>query len=155
MDNWVIVSYEIKNFRYNYLIVAINNSRWTKVPHLRFETTTSACVKFAAINLRENTTVWPVAMGVEDSSSVASEGKTIISISFSNRYNFQLFFYRNLEYVCKENGRCIVDVARRNQCQACRFKKCLEVNMKRDGKWKTKKHTQCRLYCWCYCVFVE
>ncbi|RZB40586.1 nuclear receptor subfamily 2 group E member 1-like [Asbolus verrucosus] len=40
---------------------------------------------------------------------------------------------RNLEYVCKENGRCVVDVTRRNQCQACRFKKCLQVNMKRDA----------------------
>lgn len=40
---------------------------------------------------------------------------------------------RNLDYVCKENGRCIVDVSRRNQCQACRFTKCLQVNMKRDG----------------------
>ncbi|KAK2583544.1 hypothetical protein KPH14_009499 [Odynerus spinipes] len=39
----------------------------------------------------------------------------------------------NLDYVCKENGRCIVDVSRRNQCQACRFTKCLQVNMKRDG----------------------
>lgn len=42
---------------------------------------------------------------------------------------------RNLEYVCKENGRCVVDVTRRNQCQACRFRKCLQVNMKRDGKF--------------------
>ncbi|XP_076057915.1 photoreceptor-specific nuclear receptor-like isoform X2 [Oratosquilla oratoria] len=43
--------------------------------------------------------------------------------------------YRNktLDYVCKENGNCTVDVTRRNQCQACRFKKCLEVNMKKDG----------------------
>lgn len=39
-----------------------------------------------------------------------------------------------MEYVCKENGHCVVDVTRRNQCQACRFKKCLHVNMKRDGK---------------------
>lgn len=42
---------------------------------------------------------------------------------------------RNLDYVCKENGRCIVDVSRRNQCQACRFTKCLQVNMKRDGEF--------------------
>ncbi|XP_043498754.1 protein dissatisfaction-like [Polistes fuscatus] len=42
-------------------------------------------------------------------------------------------YARNLDYVCKENGRCIVDVSRRNQCQACRFTKCLQVNMKRDG----------------------
>ncbi|XP_019872455.2 nuclear receptor subfamily 2 group E member 1-like [Aethina tumida] len=46
---------------------------------------------------------------------------------------FKRSIRRNLEYVCKENGRCIVDVTRRNQCQSCRFKKCLEVNMKRDA----------------------
>lgn len=47
---------------------------------------------------------------------------------------FKRSIRRNLEYVCKENGRCIVDVTRRNQCQACRFRKCLQVNMKKDGK---------------------
>ncbi|XP_044579227.1 protein dissatisfaction-like isoform X5 [Cotesia glomerata] len=45
-------------------------------------------------------------------------------------------YARNLDYVCKENGQCIVDVSRRNQCQACRFAKCLEVNMKRDGMFQ-------------------
>ncbi|XP_033098748.1 nuclear receptor subfamily 2 group E member 1-like [Anneissia japonica] len=40
---------------------------------------------------------------------------------------------RNLGYVCKESGNCVVDVARRNQCQACRFKKCLDVSMNRDA----------------------
>ncbi len=47
---------------------------------------------------------------------------------------FKRSIRRNLEYVCKENGKCIVDVARRNQCQACRFRKCLEVKMNKDGK---------------------
>ncbi|KAJ8667112.1 hypothetical protein QAD02_008774 [Eretmocerus hayati] len=46
---------------------------------------------------------------------------------------FKRSIRRNLDYVCKENGHCIVDVSRRNQCQACRFTKCLQVNMKRDG----------------------
>lgn len=46
---------------------------------------------------------------------------------------FALFLDRNLEYICKESGRCTVDVARRNQCQACRFKKCIQVNMRKDG----------------------
>ncbi|PSN45139.1 Nuclear receptor subfamily 2 group E member 1 [Blattella germanica] len=47
---------------------------------------------------------------------------------------FKRSIRRNLDYVCKENGRCVVDVTRRNQCQACRFNKCLQVNMKKDGK---------------------
>jgi len=44
-----------------------------------------------------------------------------------------MLLYRNLEYVCKEGGRCVVDVSRRNQCQACRFSKCLQANMRREG----------------------
>uniref|UniRef100_A0A1I8JGR6 Nuclear receptor domain-containing protein n=1 Tax=Macrostomum lignano TaxID=282301 RepID=A0A1I8JGR6_9PLAT len=40
---------------------------------------------------------------------------------------------RSLEYVCKESGDCPVDVARRNQCQACRYRKCLMVSMNRDA----------------------
>ena len=47
---------------------------------------------------------------------------------------FKRSIRRSLNYVCKENGNCVVDVARRNQCQACRFKKCLEVSMNKDGK---------------------
>ncbi len=48
---------------------------------------------------------------------------------------FKRSIRRNLEYVCKEDGNCIVDVARRNQCQACRFRKCLEVKMNKDGQY--------------------
>ena len=43
----------------------------------------------------------------------------------------------NMEYVCKENNNCFIDVSRRNQCQACRLRKCLEVKMNRDGKLLT------------------
>ncbi|XP_031564366.1 nuclear receptor subfamily 2 group E member 1-like, partial [Actinia tenebrosa] len=39
---------------------------------------------------------------------------------------------RNLVYQCKEHGACPIDVARRNQCQACRLKKCIEVQMNRN-----------------------
>ncbi|XP_015903359.1 photoreceptor-specific nuclear receptor [Parasteatoda tepidariorum] len=46
---------------------------------------------------------------------------------------FKRSIRRNLEYVCKEQGRCIVDVARRNQCQACRLKKCLSVCMRKEA----------------------
>ena len=48
---------------------------------------------------------------------------------------FHCHTFRNLDYVCKENGNCIVDVTRRNQCQSCRFKKCLQVNMKKEGEY--------------------
>ncbi|VDN93091.1 unnamed protein product [Brugia pahangi] len=34
-----------------------------------------------------------------------------------------------MKYECKDRKQCIVDVARRNQCQACRFRKCLAVSM--------------------------
>ncbi|XP_028967924.1 photoreceptor-specific nuclear receptor-like [Galendromus occidentalis] len=40
---------------------------------------------------------------------------------------------RDLRFSCKEGGTCVVDVARRNQCQACRLKKCLAVNMRREA----------------------
>lgn len=47
---------------------------------------------------------------------------------------FKRSIRRNLDYVCKENNSCIVDLNRRNQCQACRFRKCMEVKMNRDGE---------------------
>ena len=49
-------------------------------------------------------------------------------------YDFTNSIRRNMNYVCKEKGACVVDVARRNQCQACRFKKCLQVKMNKDGE---------------------
>ncbi|CAD5219574.1 unnamed protein product [Bursaphelenchus okinawaensis] len=46
---------------------------------------------------------------------------------------FKRSIRRNLRYECKEKGHCVVDVARRNQCQACRFKKCIAVCMNRNA----------------------
>lgn len=46
---------------------------------------------------------------------------------------FKRAIRRNLQFTCKENGNCQVDVARRNQCQACRLRKCFEVKMNRDA----------------------
>ncbi|XP_028401954.1 nuclear receptor subfamily 2 group E member 1-like [Dendronephthya gigantea] len=40
---------------------------------------------------------------------------------------------RSLSYSCKNFGDCVVDVSRRNQCQACRLKKCYEVEMNPDA----------------------
>lgn len=40
---------------------------------------------------------------------------------------------RNLTYTCRANRSCPVDQHHRNQCQYCRFKKCLKVGMKKEG----------------------
>lgn len=53
---------------------------------------------------------------------------------------FKRSIRRNLQYECKEGGRCVVDVARRNQCQSCRFKKCLSVCMNRNGRETKFRH---------------
>ncbi|KAF6216912.1 hypothetical protein GE061_001262 [Apolygus lucorum] len=41
---------------------------------------------------------------------------------------------RKLIYRCQAGtGRCVVDKAHRNQCQACRLKKCLTMGMNKDA----------------------
>ena len=43
---------------------------------------------------------------------------------------------RRLIYRCQAGtGTCIIDKAHRNQCQACRLKKCLHMGMNKDGKF--------------------
>ena len=49
------------------------------------------------------------------------------------------FFKRSvqkcLSYACKENSSCVINKFTRNSCQHCRFRKCLEVGMKKDGEY--------------------
>jgi len=40
---------------------------------------------------------------------------------------------RNLTYTCRGSRNCPVDQHHRNQCQYCRFKKCVKVGMRREG----------------------
>ena len=40
---------------------------------------------------------------------------------------------RNLTYTCRVNKNCPIDQHHRNQCQHCRFKKCLKMGMKREA----------------------
>ena len=41
---------------------------------------------------------------------------------------------RNLTYTCRGNRSCPIDQHHRNQCQYCRFKKCLKSGMRREGE---------------------
>ena len=42
---------------------------------------------------------------------------------------------RKLIYRCQAGtGSCVVDKQHRNQCQACRLKKCIAMGMNKDGK---------------------
>lgn len=61
---------------------------------------------------------------------------------------FKRSVQKNLLYNCKEQQNCSVNKFTRNNCQFCRFKKCLEAGMKRDavredrtpgGKQKSKR----------------
>ena len=47
---------------------------------------------------------------------------------------------RNLTYTCRGSRNCPVDQHHRNQCQYCRFKKCLKVGMRREGTSQSR-HT--------------
>jgi len=41
---------------------------------------------------------------------------------------------KDLKYTCRENNNCIVDKRQRNRCQACRYQRCLQTGMKREGR---------------------
>ncbi len=46
---------------------------------------------------------------------------------------FKRTVQKNLNYACKEHQSCVVNKYTRNNCQYCRYQKCLSVGMKRDG----------------------
>ena len=48
---------------------------------------------------------------------------------------FKRSIRRSRQYLCKakSEGSCTVDKTHRNQCRACRLKKCVEAGMNKDG----------------------
>ena len=50
---------------------------------------------------------------------------------------FKRSIRRKRRYTCQamvDKGSCPVDKLHRNQCRACRLKRCFQVNMNKDGK---------------------
>ena len=46
---------------------------------------------------------------------------------------FKRTVQKNLNYLCKAGGKCVVNKNTRNQCQYCRFQKCLQLGMRKEG----------------------
>ncbi|XP_052804894.1 retinoic acid receptor RXR-alpha-B-like [Mya arenaria] len=46
---------------------------------------------------------------------------------------FKRSVQKNLQYTCKGNGTCVVNKATRNNCQFCRFHKCMQLGMQREA----------------------
>ncbi|ESO05174.1 hypothetical protein HELRODRAFT_77679 [Helobdella robusta] len=56
---------------------------------------------------------------------------------------------RNLTYTCRGSRNCPIDQHHRNQCQYCRFKKCIKVGMRKEavqrGRIPPSQHQQHQL----------
>ena len=46
---------------------------------------------------------------------------------------FKRTVQKDLQYKCREFQQCVVNKQTRNQCQSCRFQKCIRVGMKREA----------------------
>lgn len=45
---------------------------------------------------------------------------------------------RKLTYTCRGSRACPIDIHHRNQCQYCRFQKCLKMGMRKEGELGTE-----------------
>ena len=67
---------------------------------------------------------------------------------------FKRSIHRNRVYTCKAQGdfkgRCPIDKTHRNQCRACRLKKCFDSAMNKDGKKNRKWEAISGFLTWLY-----
>ena len=107
-----------------------NNSSAAAVAH--HTGTSSASSGSAAINDSKQPSIECVVCGDKSSGKHYGQFTCEGCKSF-----FKRSVRRNLTYTCRGSRNCPIDQHHRNQCQYCRFKKCLKAGMRREGTLNT------------------
>ena len=63
---------------------------------------------------------------------------------------FKRTVQKDLQYKCREYQQCVVNKQTRNQCQFCRFQKCLITGMKRDAVREDRTPSVCHFVIYFY-----
>lgn len=67
-----------------------------------------------------------------------SKGQFKVTIFFNDKFSVKkngcaYYLSGNIEYTCPANNDCEINKRRRKACQACRFRKCLQMGMLKEG----------------------
>jgi hypothetical protein len=57
---------------------------------------------------------------------------------------FKRTIRKDIVYVCRAQGNCLIDMRQRNRCQYCRYQKCLSCGMKREAVQEEKQRLKLR-----------
>lgn len=57
---------------------------------------------------------------------------------------FKRTIRKDIVYVCRSTGDCLIDMRQRNRCQYCRYQKCLRQGMKREAVQEEKQRLKLR-----------
>ncbi|CDW57709.1 zf-C4 and Hormone recep domain containing protein [Trichuris trichiura] len=104
----------------------------TPTPRINHIRNTRCCINAGGITNERNSLPLLMCAVCGDASSGKHYG--ILACNGCSGF-FKRSVRRKLIYRCQANtGNCKVDKTHRNQCQACRLKKCIKMGMNKDGK---------------------